>query len=383
MKKPLEIVHVITSLSNGGAQGALIRLVLNDNQNHHQVISLMDMGHHGRSLSHAGIPLHTLEFPQGGITVDGLKKLFRLIFHIKPDIVQTWLYHADLLGGAIARLSGCRNVVWGLRNSTIHNHKTSVATRFVLHLNALLSGIIPVGIVSCSQEAIRVHMSIGYRRKNMTVIPNGFDIGQFMPDLAARSRVRDLWGIDDRTILFGMVARWDPQKDHESLLSALSMIQGDCGLAWRCALVGQGMEESNRMLMALLEENGVRDRIILSGQRDNIAELMNGFDIHVLSSSYGEAFPNAVAEAMACGTPCITTDVGDSSLIVGQSGWVVPPSNSVALCIAMEQAMNELNDKESWDQRKAACRMQVVQCYRLETMVENYRNLWTSFTNGS
>ena len=139
------------------------------------------------------------------------------------------------------------------------------------------------------------------------------------------------------------------------------------------------MAANNQELCRLIESQGVKDNVLLLGERPDIPSVMNALDIHVLSSSFGEAFPNVLAEAMACGTPCVTTDVGDAAVIVGDTGWIVPTSNSELLANAISEAVAEMQDSEKWAVRRSMCRDRVVLNFSIERMVDNYHNVWKSF----
>ena len=170
-----------------------------------------------------------------------------------------------------------------------------------------------------------------------------------------------------------MVARWDPQKDHANLLAAAARLARG-GRDFRCVLVGRGMERNNHTLWQLISALGLAGKLILLGARNDIPDVMNAIDLHVLSSQ-AEAFPNVVAEAMACGTPCVVTGVGDASFIVGDAGWVVPPRDLNALADTIEKAIAAIEGP----QREAiskACRQSVVDAFGIERMTAAYLDIW-------
>jgi glycosyltransferase involved in cell wall biosynthesis len=372
----MKVLHIITAFDDGGAQAVLYRFVTADKKNDHQVISLMDIGSYGDRLLKLGIPVYSLDMPGARLTIGGLIRLHRLIQQIDPDAIQTWMYHSDLVGSIIARLAGKKVIVWGIHNTNLDPAQTPLTTRLTVRACALLSGAIPQKIISCSQDGIRVHTAIGYKSKKMVVVPNGYDVSEFSPKSEDRNRLRQEWNITEDTTLFGMVARWDPQKDHPNLIAALAQLRDRATLPWHCILVGSDLNGNNQELVALLAQHGVKDCVSLLGIRNDIPAVMNALDLHVLSSSYGEAFPNVVSEAMACGTPCVVTRVGDAALIVGDTGWAVPARDPVQFATAMLAAVNEKSDRTVWADRQAICRERIRSNFNLEMMVDKYNAVW-------
>jgi len=370
----MRILHVITGLNNGGAEAVLYRLT-SDVRHQHQVISLMHPGTYGPLLKARGITVYSLGLPRGQIRLGALMRLWRLIRRIRPDVIQTWMYHSDLLGSIVGYLAGVQSIVWGIRNSRL-DAKSPGATRAVVKLLAKLSGISPRSIVSCSEDALQVHIALGYRREKIVVIPNGYDVSALAPDPAARARVRAEIGISDDTFVFGMVGRWDLQKDHETLCLALERLSASPG-RWRCVLVGPGMTAMNAELAALLYRMHVGDRVVLLGPRNDIPAIMNALDAHVLSSAFGEAFPNVVAEAMACGTPCVVTDVGDARLIIADTGWFAPVRDPAKLAERLEEAMTAARVPAEWSRRREACRERIVREFPLQLMMDRFHDVWT------
>ncbi|AVC43218.1 glycosyl transferase [Achromobacter xylosoxidans] len=379
----MRVVHVITGLGQGGAESVLWRLATFPGQEvEHIVVSLTDDGIYGERLRAAGVTVHALGMPRGRITLGGFMALRRLIAGARPDAVQTWMYHADLIGGLAARLAGARAVAWGIRNSGAHLERSSRSARMVLRACALLSGVLPGAIVCAAQDAAERHAAKGYRRDRMVVISNGYDLSRYAPDAAARARVRAQWGLDGDVPVIGCVARWDPLKDHANLLRAVAALVRDgrdAGL--RCVLVGRGMTIDNPELMALVDKLGLRERLVLAGPSDDVPAVMNGLDLHVLSSC-AEGFPNVVAEAMACGVYCVVTDVGDAAYIVGDTGVVVPPEQPEALARGIETA---LRDVASRGQGRAgeAGRARVLANFDLARMVRDYIAVWRRLSGAS
>lgn len=372
----MKVVHVITCLDQGGAEAVLYRLATSTlgHSSSHAVISLQSLGFYGPKLAEQNVDVYTLDMPKGRISLDGVVRLFRLLRRLRPDVVQTWMYHSDLIGGVVSRLAGIRNVVWGIRHANLDKDKNSRVTLLVAKACAALSRVVPHKIVCCSEHGAIVHAAQGYDRTRFVLIANGYDLSRFRSDPVARERIRAEWGISDDRIILGCVARWDVQKDHPNLLSALAILVKN-GFEGVCVLVGAGMTEENARLVALVNELEVGDYVRLIGPRDDVPAVMNAFDVNVLASS-GEAFPNVLAEAMACEIPSVTTDVGDASMIVGDTGWVVKPQNPAALADGIAAAVAEVSGPYR-AVRAARCRQRVAEEFQMSKMVSAYEAVWS------
>lgn len=373
----MRILHIITGLEAGGAEATLCRLVGTDRNHIHEVISLAGPGRHAATLTAAGVPVHTLNMNPACPSPRKLLALLKIIRRMRPDLVQTWLYHADLLGGLAARLAGVRRVCWSIRNGNISVPNISRRTRFVVSACASLSCHLPSRIVSCSVRAANVHIAAGYDARKIAVIPNGYDLTRFRPDGKSRRRIRSELGLADGAFVLGMIGRWDTQKDHGNLITALRLFASERGDGWACVLAGTGMDRGNPHLVELLVRGGVHDRCRLVGLRPDVPDVMNALDVHVLSSS-GEAFPNVVAEAMACGVPAVVTDVGDAAEIVGAAGWIVPARDAAALAAAMRNAAEEWGSEARWSDRRSRARERIVERYSIDRMVVAYGTLWAA-----
>ena len=374
----MRVFHIITGFGQGGAEAVLYRLIsATAREISSVVVSLTDEGVYATKLRECGAWVETLNMPRGRLTLEGIRKLRRLIIKTQPDVIQTWMYHADLIGGLVARWSGIRSVVWGIRHANLDADKNSLSTRATMRACALLSNRVPVTIACCSEQAARTHQARGYRANKFIIIPNGYDLTRFRPDELARTKARKEWNIAAEQILLGLVARWDRQKDHANLLQALALLVKK-GFVFRCVLVGTGMDKDNQSLSTLIHQFDLETQIILTGPRTDIPHVMNAIDLHILSS-VGEAFPNTVAEAMACGTPCVVTDVGDAALIVGDTGWVAPPQNPKTLAERIEQGLATLQ-REGRGTLGQRCRTRIVENFSLEKMVRAYRTVWETAT---
>ena len=334
-RRPARLVIVITGLGTGGAEMMLLKVLerLDPAWGPH-VISLTDVGEIGRRLEALGIPVEGLGLRPGRAGPLAIGRLAALLRELRPDVVHTWMYHADLLGGVAARLAGGCAVGWCIRNSTLDPSQTRRSTRLVARACALLSRRVPDRILTCSEVARRVHVDLGYAADRMVVVPNGFDLASFRPDDAARADVRRELGLAPGTPLVGVVGRLDPQKNHAGFFAAAGLLRRRRPDA-HLLLAGKGLEPGSAPVAAMMAAAGVGEMTHLLGRREDMPRLMAALDVLVSASGYGEAFPNVLGEAMACGVPCAVTDVGDSAFIVGDTGRVVAPCDMAALAAAI------------------------------------------------
>lgn len=371
----IKIVHVITGLGTGGAEMMLYKLLSSTHRDEfsHSVISLTDRGTLGSGIQALGVPVSVLGMHRGLPNPLDIWRLAKMLRRESPDLVQTWMYHGDLVGGLAARMAGNVPVLWGIRQSTFDSRRSRRRTQLVARLCARLSRWLPATIVCCSDMGRRSHEALGYDARKMVVIPNGFDLTAFAPDPQARSAVRQELGLDREALLVGLIARFDPQKDHENFIRAAGLLHRHRPDV-HFVLCGDGIDRENTQLGGWIEAAGIGTHCHLLGRRRDMARLNAALDVATLSSSWGEGFPNVVGEAMACGVPCAVTDVGDSALIVGESGRVVPCRDPEALAAAWQ----ELLDMPVEERRVlgAAARRRIEERYSLQAVVALYEQLY-------
>ena len=331
--EPLKVLFISNGLEAGGAEGMLLRLLQRFDREllAPEVISLTGIGEVGEKIRELGIEVHDLEMSRAGLQMPVLSlfRLRRMIKVINPEVVQTWQYHADLLGGLAARLAGIKTVSWGIRNGELPPEHSKFSTRLVRHMCSWLSYWLPKKILFNSREAQAVHARVGYDERKFEVIPNGFDLHENTPNTETRATVRRELDLPEDTLLVGFIARIDPVKNHEGFLEAAVSIHAALPEV-HFVMAGKNVGESNLKLLRIIEDYKLSKCVHLLGHRQDIQKLMAAIDVHV-SASHTEAFPNVIGEAMASGTPSVATDVGDSAWIIGDTGKVVPRGNMKAL----------------------------------------------------
>ncbi len=367
------IFHLITDLDVGGAEMMLYRVLKRSDSEsfQSQVISMTSIGKVGKGIEALGIPVRMLNMHPGRPNPSSLARLVRWFRQDKPDLLQTWLYHADLMGLIVSGMAGAIPVVWNLRASNMDMTKYRRLTGWIVWTCARLSGY-PKAVVVNSIAGREYHSRIGYHPKEWVLIPNGVDIEDFKPSLEARQAVRKELGLPQDSILIGFVARYDPMKDHLTFFRAASDLTSRIRNV-HFLLCGAGINHSNQMILQQVERLGLTEHVHLLGERSDVSRLTAALDIAALSS-LSEGFSNIVIEAMACGVPCVVTDVGDSASIVGDTGRVVAPGDP----LAMATAFHEILCLDDEDRRLLGyhARKRVLEHYSLESMVQRYEQLY-------
>lgn len=370
------VLHVITSLSTGGAEHMLARLAHGLKEDFTQrVVSLTPPGAVAAQLNHDGIETTSLNLATGIPNPLAVLRLAAVIRAFRPDVVQTWMYHADLLGGLVARLAGVKSIVWNIRNNDLARDTTKACTRWVVGACARLSRRLPSRIVSCAHSAAQTHIELGYAADKFVVIPNGFDLQRFHPEASARSSVRSELGLAADTPLIGLIARFDPQKNHQGFIRAARLVH-ERKPDVHFLLAGRGVDANNAALGRWIAEAGLGRATHLLGERADIPRLSQALDVAVSSSSYGEAFPNVLGEAMACGVPVVATDAGDAAMIVGTAGRIVPRNDMAALATACLDLL-ALDEAERQALGQQAYR-RIADEFSLEATVRQYASLYRS-----
>ena len=325
-----KVLHIITGLNTGGAEMMLYKLLSGMDRTtiEVEVISLMDIGPVGRTIQGLGLPVRALGMRRGVPNPLVILRLARWLRKDPPLYIQTWMYHADLIGGLAAKQADIP-VIWGIRHSNLDLQSVKRTTAWTAKACAWLSRWLPARIVCCSEASRRVHRELGYAEDRIVVIPNGFDLAAFKPDPEARLSVRRELGIPEEALLIGLVGRFNPQKDHRTLVAAAAHLCA-CLPGVQFLLCGDGITWNNLDLAEWITAVDLPGRFHLLGRREDIPRITASLDI-ATSSSSSEGFPNVIGEAMACGVPCVVTDVGDSALIVDKTGRVVPPGDPRAL----------------------------------------------------
>ncbi|OQX06984.1 MAG: hypothetical protein BWK73_29325 [Thiothrix lacustris] len=338
----MKILHIIIGLNVGGAENSLKRLIEThkDNQNYqHCVISLTTIGKIGEQLQASGIEVKALGMTSAFSVPITLWRLIKSISYINPDIVHTWMYHADLLGGLAAYFTQ-KKVIWSIRNTHVAvGSGTAKTTKHIMQLCAKLSYKIPSKIICVANAAKVSHYK--YNNEKMIIIPNGYAIDAIQK--TAKNTQKEKYpaelNIRNDRLIIGSIGRFNDYKDFPTFIKAANILlasQQDI----QFLLIGRDIDSNNKTLMSLINDTINPNAFILLGERNNIPELLSLMDIFCLHS-ISEGFPNVLGEAMCIGLPCVTTDVGDAALMVGEHGSIVPHSNPEKLAAALQVMIDQ------------------------------------------
>lgn len=300
----------------------LSRLVASPVADSHQVavISLLGRGDLSSEVERKADLVWYLRFHGLFSSIFSLFRLCMIALLFRPHVTMGWAYQANLATLAIKIFRPSSKLIWSIRQtnlSKVHNRWT---TRFVIGICASLSAYLPDRIISNSYAAKLTHAGRGFVTSKVVVVPNGIDLTIFKPSRARRIASRQTFSLNKNSFVIGMVARYDSQKNHIGFVDAVKKV---CLELPNVIFVfcGKNLNEENYEFITELKRQGVLGRCRLIGQQDDVPFVLNGFDL-LVSPSLGEGWPNVVGEAMACGVPCVASDVGDTALIIGEAGSV-------------------------------------------------------------
>jgi glycosyltransferase involved in cell wall biosynthesis len=374
----------VGGLENGGAEAILTQLLLatnNDSRVNQYLVVLDEMSPAAKVLVGQGVSVSCFDLRQKNegrwscrqiARVRGMLRLLGFFVEFRPDLVHSWLYFPDLIAAPFAKLVRAK-LVWGIFLSDLSRRYYRNSTWFAMRVCGRLAGIVPDKIVSCTLRGAETHIAIGYPRKKTELIYPGVDVGKFRANQKARSIIRERFNVGDNSIVIGMVARWDPQKNHRVFFEAIQKLRSrysDINV-WLCG--GRGITEKNSELMSLVEECGLKDIVHLLGCVDDLVEFYSGLDVFTLVSK-GEGFPLVLLEAMSCELACVANNVGDVANLMRSSQGLVKDVQPNQLC-EMWGSLIDMG-KSKRQAIGSANRELVVKDFSSDLMVSKYLNLY-------
>ena len=379
VEKANKILHVITSLDVGGAEKALYLLIKNTKKNiDHEVICLKSKGFFYKKLTKLGIKVHILNMYPKKFNLLKQFEFFKIIKKIDYNILQTWLYHSDLISSFYSLFLNKNkrdNIIWTVHNNNLEIFNIGFLTRFVVFLCSIMSHFSPKKIVSVSKSSIKTHTKFGYNKKKFLHIPPIFDndnsIGKnqtygdnFLNNLKKKKDV----------VYFGHLARWDVQKNHQFLIESFSKIKSK---NFKIIMAGKNINKNNLILINKINKSKLFKKIILLDNIENINLFFRKIDINLLPS-LGESFPLSLCEAMLNKVTSIVSDVGDNRNIVGNTGWIFDQKITKDFLNKINSSLLEIKNKNLWNIRKKNCFDRIKNNFSNDLLIKKYYSIWDS-----
>lgn len=369
------ILHIITGLDIGGAEKTLLKLCKHENKYEHVIIALTQGGALVSDFESMGIDVTCIDFKSRNIIIN-VYELVSAIRSYSPSVVQTWMYHANVIGGFAALLAGNYCISWNLRATGVSRRKSSASASIAYILNIFLSYIIPKKIVACGYNVADWHIKRGFRRKIIKVISNGYSSPSICGHQDTAS-VLPCKSLDKVSI--ALVGRLDPQKNHNMLILALQNAPIPCDVD--LFFIGPNIP-SLKNIEIHVDSINRKIRLFKIGSVSKITDWYNNIDLVVQTSNYGEGFPNVMAEAMLSGCVCLGSDIGDTALILNDPEYIFKPDDIEALTRAISRSLKMfLYQRNDWEKKCISNRSQILEKYGIQEFCNNYRIVWNNCLN--
>jgi glycosyltransferase involved in cell wall biosynthesis len=370
----MKLLFVTTGLNIGGAERAMHSIINNGLGERHtiKVISLRDSGHFGERFASDGIEVCCLNLQNPIKLFLSILKGVKFARKFEPDLIQGWMYHGNIFSLLLGRFTRAKpKVYWGIRQTLYDIRKEKVLTQMIIRFEAKLS-VLTDGIIYNSKKSQNQHESIGFSKENSIYIPNGFNLSVWKPDAEKRKVLRKEFEIPESSFVIGYIGRFHQMKNIELLFEVMERVLSEnTNLIF--LIVGKNTDRKNLKLKPFYDRLPPQ-QIVSLGVRADIPAVIQCIDLLCLTSSWGEGFPNVIGEAMATGIPCVATDIGDSALVIGETGWIIPPNNIELLANCINVALSETTFAHN--SRSVASRKVISENYDIAYIVDNYNNVY-------
>lgn len=373
----MKILYIITNLSLGGAEVQLYKIAESlRSHNQIKVISLMSKGDVGDRLLKLGIELNIINFKKKRFFFFSFFKLCVTISKFNPNIVHTWMYHANLLGGFAAKISGVKNIFWSIHHNDLSGSHNKLSTVFIAKLGAFFSYLIPEKVICVSKDVIKRHVNFGYQQKKMIFIPNGIDVLEFSKIDNARQLLFENHDFSDDAKLIGFASRFDPIKNHDGFFASISRIKtANPKINLQIILSGKNIDIYNVELISMINKYDLLECVHLMGLINNMPLFMSSIDL-LVSTSFSESFSLVLAEALSCETLCVSTIEGDPESLIEGIGKRVPIGSLPLLADAIITTLN-IGEVEK-NKIKSKGRNKINSLYSLEIILNKYKLLYSN-----
>lgn len=374
----MKILHLITSMNKGGAETTLFKILKfskeTNSKNKHIIISFSKLNYYENDIKKFNYQFIKIDFKNKIFFIIYFFKLIKVIKSIKPDIIECWMYHSALIGGIASKVIGIKKIIWNIRHSNYKFNKTKLLTIIIIKLLAILSKFIPDIIVYCSKNSLKFHQSIGYRTKIQKIIYNGY-YKDYFKRIPKKSNFEN-----NKTVTFGFIGRYSPQKNVGMYLEAFSLFlkKYSFNLKIKIIMYGRDLDNNNSELVNKIKKYKLSSFVVLGGYAKDVRIAFENIDFLCLSSSYGESFPNILAEAMLSGIPCLATDVGESKNILSKYGKTVEVNDTIGFSAKIEEFFYIYKNKNKYETLSKSCRKHIENNYSIQIMYKKYHYLWNN-----
>ena len=380
-ERKIKIIHIINNLSTGGAERMLFNLIscIHMNSFDISVFSLQGKGELSVEIEKLGIPIFYFGIFRKRDFVFKFLKLMLAIIKFKPDLVQTWLYQSNIIGGVATKIVSSSKIIWSLHATILKPGLTKKSTKFIIKLSSILSGFIPDKIICCSHSSYNDHKVIGFKENKMIVIPNGINTTEYnftnSNEFYLNSKLNI---INEKVKYIGMVGRYHKMKRHDIFFHAAKIVSDKYPFL-RFIICGYKINKTNQVLMKLINSFEIGTKIYLLDNITTMPELYSSLDVLVTTSSYGEAFPLTICEAMACKIPVLSTDVGDSAYIINDLNMIIPINEPILLAEKIEKII--LLDTMSLNKIGEKNRTRIKNLFDINEVAKLYKNQYLQLLN--
>ena len=369
----LDILFICNSLNLGGAEKIMYEIVKNIRSYKREIICLTSRGHYSTLLEKEGIKVTYLNLYRNPFNLLYIFKTYLIILKKKPKIIHSFLYHSDVIGSILAKLSFTKKIIWSVHSDFIKSNNTLLRNLQVKFLSRI-SHYIPNIIIYCSKESLDNHIRFGYCRNKSIIIKNGICTKKFYPREKSYYQIRKLLGIKKDSFLIGHIARFHQIKGHYLLLNCLKLLKKE-NKDFRCLMIGTNIDKNNFSLKNQIKKNNLEENIILYGETKFPHKLINAFDINIITS-VSESSSLVLMEAMASGIPTLATNVGPISKTLGKTGWVVENKSAKHLA---EKLIFIIKNKKSLKIKSTSARERIIRIYSQEKMLKKYNLTYELF----
>lgn len=380
----MNVVHIITGLKTGGAEAMLLKLVrasLQDGSVNQMVISLTSGGKHKALLEELGVTVMELNLKQFWLLPIQIWRVIQLLRAHQTHIVHAWMYHAMLFSSLVcfSLVKHRPKLLWNVRHSLHDINQEKASLRIIIKALKYCMPLVSSIIFNSRKSAVE-HEAVWPCSTKAEFLPNGFEIEKWQTKTCVASKLQQpqvtqpaltsITNIDHaNSRVFGHVGRVHPMKNHKGLIIAFAQLAATQANA-HLVLIGKDTDKLDISELA----TDIQSRIHRLGERDDVADILPQLDYFVLASSWGEGFPNALGEAMACELPCATTDVGDSGFLLNNKTFIVEPDNSNALFLCLQRLVNL--DAVEYQALGKANRERMVRHFSIAAIAQQYLNLY-------